>query len=109
MERIGALQRAGRFRAFGVSCDKPEVALAAAGVESVQVTQFTFEDKPEDRALLSTLASRGKTAVVRGLVAGAAPAVGGIIVGTTNVAHLRENVAALARAMDGETTDAAPH
>lgn len=129
MERIGALQRAERFRAFGVSCDKPEVALAAAGVESVQVVQFTFEDKPEDRALLSTLASRGKTAVVRGLVAGAAPAcgydgaplverfaralglpaVGGIIVGTTNVAHLRENVAALARAMDGETTDAAPH
>ena len=128
LDRICALQRAGRFRAFGVSCDEPEVARAAAQVESVQVVQFAPDDTPESRAVLNILASQGKTAIVRGLVARVAPAcengeplverfaralalpsVGGIIVGTTNVAHLRENVAALASAAHRETTDAAAH
>ena len=115
IDRIGALQRTGRFRAFGVSCDEPEVARVAAALESVQVVQLALEDTSESRDVLNVLAARGKTAIVRGLVARAAPAsdpgvplaerfaraltlpaVGGIIVGTTNVAHLRENIAALA-------------
>ena len=126
MARIERMRREGLFRAFGVSCDEPEVAIAAAAHAAVQVVQFAFDEGPQGHALLAQMANRGKVAVLRGLVQPAAaaaapggtataqdgdtllserfgrtlavPALGGVIVGTTNRQHLRDNVAAFERA-----------
>jgi aryl-alcohol dehydrogenase-like predicted oxidoreductase len=118
LERIARMREKGKFRAFGVSCDELAVAWAAADVESVEVVQFAFDNKVSSRELLNLLAERGKQAVLRGFASGAAdagrheevltqrlrhslglPALGGLIVGTTNPVHLRENVAAWRKAI----------
>ncbi len=121
LDRIGRMRDKGKFRAFGVSCDELAVAWAAADVVAVQVVQFAFDSKASSRDLLDLLAKRGKQAVLRGFASGASgvsgtgshedvlaqqlrhslglPALGGLIVGTTNPVHLRENVAAWRRAI----------
>ncbi|MFZ4289271.1 aldo/keto reductase [Variovorax sp. HJSM1_2] len=119
MGRMQVLGQRGLFRAFGVSCDEIDVAWAAAQHEAVQAVQFAFDHSREHRALLDTLSANGKSAVLRGFVHGAAdgqapgsalstsfaqtlrlPAVRGLIVGTTKLQHLRQNVAAFARALE---------
>jgi aryl-alcohol dehydrogenase-like predicted oxidoreductase len=117
MERIERLQSRGLFRAFGVSCDEIGVAWTAADHPLVQVVQFAFDDGAGGPALLQHLQRRGKLAVLRGLMQASVPdrpphevlserlgrtlqlpALGGLIVGTTNLRHLRENVDAFQRA-----------
>jgi aryl-alcohol dehydrogenase-like predicted oxidoreductase len=117
MERIERLQGQGLFRAFGVSCDDIGVAWKAADHPLVQVLQFAFDEDAGGPALLHHLQRRGKLAVLRGFMqphpADRAPhealserigrtlqlpALGGLIVGTTNLRHLRENVDAFQRA-----------
>jgi aryl-alcohol dehydrogenase-like predicted oxidoreductase len=117
MERIERLQGQGLFRAFGVSCDDTQVAWKAAAHPLVQVLQFAFDDGAGGPALLHELSRRGKTGVLRGFMQPHAPerpahdvlserigrtlqlpALGGLIVGTTNLRHLRENVDAFQRA-----------
>jgi aryl-alcohol dehydrogenase-like predicted oxidoreductase len=125
MTRMQKLGQSGVFRAFGVSCDEIEVAWAAAKHDAVQVVQFAFDHSKEHLALLDTLAANGKSAVLRGFVhassaeqePGAAlsksfaqtlplPAVRGLIVGTTKIKHLQQNVAAFDRAVkDGALHD----
>jgi aryl-alcohol dehydrogenase-like predicted oxidoreductase len=125
MARMQTLRQSGAFRAFGVSCDEIEVAWAAAKHDAVQVVQFAFDHSKEHLALLETLAVNGKSAVLRGFVhaspadkaSGAAlsqafaktlplPAVRGLIVGTTKIQHLQQNVAAFERAVtDGVLHD----
>jgi hypothetical protein len=117
MERIERLQGQGLFHAFGVSCDDTQVAWKAAAHPLVQVLQFAFDDGAGGPALLHELARRGKTGVLRGFMQPhlpehvthallserigrtlQLPALGGLIVGTTNLRHLRENVEAFQRA-----------
>lgn len=113
MERIERLRERGLFRAFGVSCDDEAVARQAASHDAVQVVQLAHDGSPQAQALLRALAQRGKVAVLRGLMGGPQaaealsqrfsqalqlPAVGGLIVGTTRLQHLRDNVAAFERA-----------
>jgi aryl-alcohol dehydrogenase-like predicted oxidoreductase len=112
-DRIAVMRRRGWFVDFGVSCDDAALARAAARHEAVQVVQFAHEDEGESRALLGALASNGKRGVLRGLMASpastlstrleqvlATPGLGSVIVGTTRVAHLRENVQAYRDAHD---------
>ncbi len=106
-------QRQGRVRAIGVSCDEIAVAWAAAKCDAVKIVQFAFADDESSHGLLAELSRRRKVAVLRGLMQPRAgdcgqapvlterfahalslPALGGVIVGTTNAAHLRQNVAA---------------
>lgn len=113
MERIERLRERGLFRAFGVSCDDDAVAWQAAGHDAVQVVQFGYDGGLRARALMRHLAQRGKVAVLRGFMARPLaaealsqrfsqalqlPALGGLIVGTTRLQHLRDNVAAFERA-----------
>jgi aryl-alcohol dehydrogenase-like predicted oxidoreductase len=118
LQRVQRLRRAGKFRAFGVSCDDIDLAWAAADVPAVEVVQFAFDGDASSRQLLDLLADRGKQAVLRGFAPSpnahgrhdevltqrlrhslGLPALGGLIVGTTNREHLRENVAAWKRAL----------
>jgi len=117
MTRLAALRQEGLFRALGVSCDDDHLAWKAAVHDAVQVVQFAFDDSPHAHALLRELSRRGKHAVLRGFMQphsnerlrGEAlslrffqtlqlPAVAGLIVGTTQARHLRDNVAAFERA-----------
>lgn len=114
----------GLFRAFGVSCDDEQVAWQASRLAPVQVVQFAPGPTGTPLPLLSALARHGKHALLRGFVrawacdaAGAPqpddllrrrfadvlqlPALGGVIVGTTDIRHLRDNVAAFERAAAG--------
>jgi aryl-alcohol dehydrogenase-like predicted oxidoreductase len=116
MERLERLRERGLFRAFGVSCDAIESAWQAAAHPMVQVVQFEF-DEAGGPALLRELARCGKLAVLRGCAQHRAsarqtpqelserigrtlalPAIGGLLVGTTQLQHLRENVEAFRRA-----------
>ncbi len=117
LESMQKWQRQGRLRAIGVSCDELAVAWAAAKCDAVKIVQFAFDDSAGSHALLADLSRRGKTAMLRGLMQLSAggqgpadvlterfarmlslPALGGVIVGTTSTAHLRQNVAAFHRA-----------
>jgi aryl-alcohol dehydrogenase-like predicted oxidoreductase len=118
LERIEKMREQGLFRAFGVSCDDDHVAWKAAAHDAVQVVQFAFEDTPHGHALLRELARHGRLAVLRGFMQAHTrerlhdealsqrfgqtlklPALGGLIVGTTRIQHLRDNVAAFERAL----------
>jgi len=122
MARIEQMRQQGLFRAFGISCDDDSVASAALVHQGVQAVQFASDDGPRTRGFARELQRRGKFGVVRGLAQKAVsaasptdaspgdqlrdrfertlalPALGGVIVGTTNRAHLRENVEAFHRA-----------
>jgi aryl-alcohol dehydrogenase-like predicted oxidoreductase len=119
MTRMQGLRQRGLFRAFGVSCDEIDVAWAAAKHEAVQVVQFAFDHSEEHHALLEMLAINGKSAILRGFVHASTeekmpgtplsrsfaktlhlPAVRGLIVGTTKIPHLKQNVAAFERAVN---------
>jgi aryl-alcohol dehydrogenase-like predicted oxidoreductase len=114
------LRRDGKIRCFGVSCDQPAVALAAAQVPEVRVVQFDLDDSLSTSAILATADRNGKAALVRGVarrVAGEGggeeelgrafraalnhPAVAGIIVGTTDIGHLRSNARAFKNVSSG--------
>ena len=116
--RIRSLRERGMFRLFGVSCDDHEVARRAATHDAVQVVQFAFDDSAGSDELLAELARRGKRAVVRGFRPPSArgahahrsldaqlhralhyPAVGDVILGTTNPSHLRANYTAYREAL----------
>lgn len=123
MARIEQLRQQGLFRAFGISCDDDTAASAALVHQGVQAVQFASDDGPRTRGYARELQRRGKFGVVRGLAQKAVsatavspaspadalrerfertlalPALGGVIVGTTNRAHLRENVEAFHRAI----------
>lgn len=118
MQRMQRLRQRGLFRVFGISCDEHAVATKAAAHELVEVVQLAFDGTPDNRALLAALAQRGKQAVLRGFLSTAAqhgvtqetlaqsfgralglPAVTGLIVGTTRIAHLRQNVEAYRQAV----------
>ena len=118
MARLQKMRRQGLFRAFGVSCDDVHVAWKAAAHSEVQVLQFAFDDSPQSHSLLGELARGGKLAMLRGFMQAhtherlrgdalserfghtlTLPALGGLIVGTTNAQHLRDNVAAFERAL----------
>ena len=122
-DRIERLRAEGLFRAFGISCDEEDVAWAAASMASVQVVQLAYDESARGLALMALLARNGKQAMLRGLMQGAGgqarrqdllvgrmaqllqePALGGLIVGTTRLEHLRENVGALQRALAAEVT-----
>lgn len=114
MARIERLRERGLFRAFGVSCDDATLAWKAAAHEAVQVVQFDVNEVPDSAVLLQRLEHRGKRAVLRGFMFDSGseglaarfeaalrwPAVGGLIVGTTRVQHLRDNVSAFERAVN---------
>jgi len=113
MRCIERLRADGKFRLFGVSCDELALAREALPLPQVQVVQFEFDASAASADILATAQRLGKTALVRGLMrhAGepefehalrdvrALPALGGVIVGTTNAQHLRANVAAFRRAL----------
>lgn len=125
----GVLRRArasGRARQIGVSCDDLDLALAAATDPDIDVVQFALSADPRCLQVLDTLAAQGKRAVVRGLLnassdPGAAsqglaeriaasvahPAVGVVILGTTDIGHLAENVRAFEAATRTRLKDAA--
>ncbi len=118
MARIERLQAGGLFHSFGVSCDEPALALKAARHELVQVVQFDVNERLDTQSLLRKLAAQGKQAVLRGFTRGGTagqgageglaerfgaalhlPALGGLIVGTTSLPHLRQNFAAFEQAL----------
>jgi aryl-alcohol dehydrogenase-like predicted oxidoreductase len=121
------LKAEGLIRGFGISCDDIETAQAAVQFREVDVVQFELDDSAETLAILETAERSGKPALVRGVArrvtelgggpgalsqalgeAWSRPAVGGIIVGTTSVAHLRENVGAFQQALGhGDRKDGA--
>lgn len=116
MQRLQALRTAGLFRQLGVSCDEPDTAWRAARHEAVDVVQFAHDGRPAAQALAAELRTRGKAAMVRGLMAGPPPqppleqrlrevvahsVPAGIITGTVSLVHLRDNVQAFRRALDG--------
>lgn len=121
------LRHDGKIRCFGVSCDDPSVALAAARVPEVQVVQFDIDDSMSSNAILATADLNGKAALVRGVARRIAaesggeaelgrafhaaldfPAVDGIIVGTTDIGHLRSNVRAFNLRVAVEEIPASP-
>ncbi|MFT3719907.1 aldo/keto reductase [Pseudorhodoferax sp.] len=118
MQRLLQLRARGMVRAIGVSCDEHDVAWKAARHDAVEVVQFAFDGGEPGRALLRALAERGKRGVLRGFLSAAAqgaampqslvaafgqaftlPAVEGVLVGTTRLEHLQENVQAYRRAL----------
>jgi aryl-alcohol dehydrogenase-like predicted oxidoreductase len=120
MSLLERLRRQEKIGAIGVSCDDLEIALVAAGHPVVEVVQHDLVDQSLCHEVLETAARTGKVSVVRGiarqaaqtpgnyeenLVAGfrsaiAQPSVGGVIIGTINSEHLRENAAGLSRAFN---------
>lgn len=118
-ERLERLRARGLFRALGVSGDEVDVAERAASLPQVQVVQFGCSHTAHDLAFMSSLQGTGKSGVVRGLMSSAGteaahgglvdrmartlelPALGGVILGTTSQAHLRENVSSFSRAAQG--------
>ena len=112
------LRQEGRIGAIGVSCDDLEIALAAAGHSLVEIIQHDLVDLPLCREVLKTAEGTGKVCLVRGIARNAArqggryeenlitgfrsalaiQPVGGVIIGTTNSRHLRENVARFSHA-----------
>lgn len=123
----GVLRRArasGRARQIGVSCDDLDLALAAAADPDIDVVQFALSADARCLRVLDTLAAHGKHAVVRGLLSGGAgaasqdlaeriaasvahPAVSVVILGTTDIGHLAENVQAFEAATRTRIKDAA--
>jgi len=118
MRRMQQLRASGRFRRLGVSCDDEATASAAAHHEAVDVVQFAFDRDTGSADLLRALAHHGKAAVLRGFLSAVTPQAGAqaaltrsfgralglagvrsLIVGTTRLEHLRENVAAYRDAM----------
>ena len=105
------LLREGKIRSFGVSCDDLSTAHMALMLPYVQVVQFEADDSASSEQILSQAFGQGKTLVVRG-VARLAQANGdyaqalirslnarlqkahAVLIDTTNVQHLAENVAA---------------
>ncbi|CAL1240846.1 aldo/keto reductase [Candidatus Methylocalor cossyra] len=102
------LKQAGKIRCFGVSCDDLDTALLAARLPAVEIVQFEPDGSATSDAIFASLHRHGKLALVRGIVRRsggteealgrafhqvlAQPAVGGVIVGTTRLDHLRHNV-----------------
>ncbi len=124
----GVLRRArasGRARQIGVSCDDLDLALAAATDPDIDVVQFALSADPRCLSVLDALAAHGKRAVVRGLLntgsdntasqglaeriaaSVAHPAVSVVILGTTDIGHLAENVQAFEAATRTRLKDAA--
>ena len=118
-ERLQRLRERGLFRALAVSCDDAQTAWVAAAHPAVDVVQFAYAELPDADRLLMHLAALGKSAVLRGLVQSrggpadlqqvfarmlALPAAGSMIVGTTQAAHLRANVAAFQAALRQEAS-----
>lgn len=119
----GVLRRAraaGQIKQIGVSCDDLELALAAASDPDTDVVQFALSDDPRCLQVLDALAANGKRAVVRGLLGAGAqglaeriaasvahPAVGTVILGTTHIGHLADNVRAFEAATRLRPKDAA--
>jgi len=115
MERIEQLRSRGLFRSFGISCDEPELAWKAARHEAVQLVQFDVNAPFDAEGLLRELSTRKKQAHLRGFTrAGQTqtggmserfaqalqwPAAAGLIVGTVNVHHLKQNLRAFERAL----------
>ncbi len=112
MARIERMRASGMFLSLGVSCDEPSLVLKAARHELVQVVQFDIHESLDTVALMRNLATRGKLAMMRGFTVGGLeglherfaaamqlPALGGLIVGTTRMQHLRENVEAFEQAL----------
>lgn len=115
MER---LRREKVIGSIGVSCDDLDLALASAKTPLVEVVQHDMDEGPLCEEVLETAARNGKISLVRGIARGAVqnegsfersfivryrsalslPSVRGIIIGTTNVNHLRTNVAAADKA-----------
>ena len=117
-ERIRLMRGAGKFRAFGVSCDDLAVAARAALLAEVEVVQFKPDGSESTAKTIDAAARTGKVVMVRGLIdrdatalhqtfsaALADPAITGVIVGTNSVQHLRQNVAAF-RAASSEHSKA---
>lgn len=120
MSLLERLRRDEKIGAIGVSCDDLEVALAAAQHPLFEIIQHDLVDEPLCREVLQTADSSGKVCLVRGIARNAAQKgigygdnliagfrsalatrpVGGVIIGTTNVQHLRENAIAFSRAFD---------
>lgn len=111
---------AGRIKRIGVSCDDLDLALAAASDPDTDVVQFALSDDPRCLQVLDSLAKHGKRGVIRGLMGGGAqglaerisasvahPAVGTVILGTTHIGHLVENVRAFEAATRLRLKDAA--
>lgn len=112
------LLREGKIRSFGVSCDDLSAAHMALTLPYVQVVQFEAGSESSEQ-IVSHASGRGKALVVRGvarLVQGAEAhgdyahalirslsallleKAHAVLIGTTNVQHLADNVAAFKRA-----------
>jgi aryl-alcohol dehydrogenase-like predicted oxidoreductase len=118
MSLLERMRQEGRINAIGVSCDDLKIALAAAGHSLIEIIQHDLVDQPLCYEVLDVAAKNDKVCLVRGiarqagqqegnyeenLVAGfrsalTLPPVGGVIIGTTNAQHLRQNAAGFNRA-----------
>ena len=95
----------GKIRCWGISCDSIAQAACAVAQGGVRVVQFALNEGAE--AVLKQAAQRGTAVVARPVVAGQAewprvlaglvtrPEIASVLVGTTQPAHLRQNVAAV--------------
>ena len=107
---LDVLRRQGKIRCWGVSCDTIEQAEAAVAQAGMDVLQMTVDDLPRDAAVLRAAQANG-IAVVARMSSLPTPAthqeragrmqsliarqgIASVLVGTTNISHLRENVAA---------------
>ncbi|WP_162243951.1 aldo/keto reductase [Pseudorhodoferax sp. Leaf265] len=108
--RLAALQRQGLFLKLGVSCDDLQLAQLAAAHAAIEVVQYEFDGSAAAADVMQALTREGKSGLVRGfsrLVGQAwegtshawpqklrAPAFSGLVMGTTSITHLEQNVAA---------------
>jgi len=112
MSLLERFRGSGKIGAIGVSCDDLETALAAAQNPPVDVVQFGIDNEPRFERVMELVEKNEKEAIVRGLVRDAvgqgdsfekrletsferlfeAPAVSGVIIGTTKAEHLQRNI-----------------
>lgn len=132
---LADLRRAGKLRAYGVSCDTPAIAAAALEVPGVSIIQIPIH--PDAHAEFARIAvqaqAQGIAVIARNVLGGprqptataqhrscirtalhqslARSGVTAALIGTTNLDHLRENVAALAPAAsdDMNASPSLPH
>jgi aryl-alcohol dehydrogenase-like predicted oxidoreductase len=118
MSLMERLRQEGKIGAIGVSCDDLKIALAAAGHSLIEIIQHDLVDQSLCYEILDVAAKTGKVCLVRGIArrtsqqegnfeenlvasfrsALALPPVCGVIIGTTNAQHLRQNATAFSLA-----------
>lgn len=109
VETMHALKKEGKIRSIGLSGKTPEGARAALAWADALMIEYNSEDTSHDAVMLEAQTQGVGVIVKKGLGAGhlsandavrfvlAHPAVASLVVGSLNLEHLRQNIAAAIR------------